>query len=174
MKKNKSKLALTLALLMVLSATSVFAAEDTHSIPVLLTVEVPRFSVTVPASLPITIDEDGAIQTADNAVIINHSAGPIAITDFQTNGISGWETVEYGTLDSDKAKAGTKQVSMQYTFDDIDVKTTGADTNDFSSSILIAKGASAPLIYDAEVPVQKTVQTDLEVVDIVIVFDWYE
>lgn len=168
----KKYLSLTLALLMVLSATTVFA--ETKTVPVTLTVEEPTFSVALPLSLPITIEGNGDITTAINAQIINNSAGPVAITNIQTQGINGWTTLEYGTLDMTTAKVDSKQATLQLEIKDKTIKTTGTDINDFSGFIRLAKGETAPLTYNAEVPAQKTAKTDAQIVEVLFTVGWDE
>lgn len=177
---SKSKLlSLCLALtLAVLSVTPVFAAEGDQTVPVDLTVEAPIFSVTVPLALPITIAEDGEIITSDSAAIINESAGPVVITALETNGINGWTTAAYGTIDMTTVKVNTKDVSLQLIFgDEVDgtvVKTTGENTNDLAGFIRLAKGETLPLPYDAEVPAQTAVYESAQIAEVVFTIGWDE
>lgn len=178
MTNTKSKfLPLLLALSLLLSVTPVFAAEE-QSVPVTLTVEAPIFSVTVPTALPVTITQDGSILTADNAAITNLSAGPIAIYDVEILAASGWETVAYGTLDLKDAQVNAKKLSLQLIFGDEEtgtiVNTTGADTNDFTNSILIPKGESLALPYNAEVPAQQDTYDAVEFAQVIFTVGWYE
>ena len=170
----KKYLSLTLALLMVLSATSVFAAPGDQTVPVDLTVEEPIFNVTVPLSLPITIDTDGSILTADNVNIINNSAGPVSITGVQITGANGWKTAEFGTVDMTTSKVGSKDVSLKLGLGAATVETTGENTNDFTGTVRIAKGASLPIIYDAEVPAQKTANVGTQVASVIFTLGWDE
>lgn len=180
MKTNfKSKfLSLLLVSTMLLSATPVLAAEGDQTVPVDLTVVEPIFSVTVPIALPITITEQGEILTSDTAAVINNSAGPVVITDIQTKGINGWETVAFGSIDMASAKVNTKNVSLQLIFGDKDrgtiVNTTGANSNDFAGSIRLAKNASLPLLYDAEVPAQTTAYESAQIAEVIFTIGWDE
>lgn len=174
----KSKaFSIMLALVMVLSASAVpvIAAEGEYSVPVELTVESPIFEVTVPYFLPITITDTGEVVTSDAATIINHSAGPIVISDIQTKGINGWKTVAYG---STSTKVNAKEVAMQLIFDDGEttttVSTTGNDTNDFTNPIRIAKGQTLAMPYRAEVPAQSSIYESIQVVEVAFIFDWDE
>lgn len=176
---SKSKfLSLLLVLAMVLSVSPVFAAEGDQNVPVTLTVEEPIFSVGIPTVLPITITEEGEVLTSDAAVIVNNSAGPVMIKNIQINGIDSWETVEFGSRDMKSVDVDTKEVSMQLIFGDEEtgtvVKTTGNDTNDFSGFIRIPKGESLPLPYNAEVPAQKEVHTEIQVAEVTFSFGWSE
>lgn len=178
MKTNLKLLSLFLVLAMLLSATPVMAAEGDQTVPVDLTVEAPIFSVTVPIALPITITEDGEIVTSDSAAIINNSAGPVVISDIQINGINGWETVSFGSIDMATAKVNTKNVSLQLIFGDKDtgttVSTTGEDINDFTGFIRLAKAETLPLLYDAEVPAQKTVYESAQIAEVIFTVGWDE
>lgn len=179
MKTNKSvSIFLTLVLLLAaIVPQAVFAADD-QTVPALLTVEEPIFSVTLPLSLPVTITEDGSIVTASGAEIVNHSAGPVVITNIKTRGINGWETVEYGTIDMTTAKVNTKNVSLQLTFGDeltgTKVTTTGVDTNDFTGFIRLAKDETLPLPYNAEVPAQTAVYVAEQFAEVVFTIGWDE
>lgn len=179
MKTNTTKFfSLFLVLAMLLSATPVMAAEGDQTVPVDLTVEAPNFSVTVPFSLPITIEADGSITTSDSAAIINNSAGPVVITAVETKGINGWATVAYGTIDMTTVKVNTKDVSLQLIFgDELDgtvVKTTGEDTNDLTGFIRIAKGETLPLLYNAEVPAQTAVYESAQIAEVIFTIGWDE
>ncbi len=178
MKTTTKFFSLFLVLVMLLSATPVMAAEGDQTVPVDLTVEAPIFSVTVPIALPITITEQGEILTSDSAAIINNSAGPVVISDIQIKGINGWETVNYGSIDMATAKVNTKNVSLQLIFGDKDtgttVSTTGEDTNDFASFIRLAKAETLPLLYDAEVPAQKTVYESAQIAEVIFTVGWDE
>lgn len=175
MKTNRTKFfSLFLVLAMLLSATTVMAAEGEQIIPVDLTVEEPIFSVTVPIALPITITEQGEILTSDTAAVINNSAGPVVITDIQTKGINGWETVAFGSIDMASAKVNTKHVSLQLTFGDKDTGTTGEDTNDFAGFIRLAKAETLPLLYDAEVPAQTTAYESAQIAEVIFTVGWDE
>ncbi len=179
MKTNRTKFfSLFLVLAMLLSATTVMAAEGEQTVPVDLTVEEPIFSVTVPMALPITITEQGEILTSDTAAVINNSAGPVVITDIQTKGINDWETVAYGSIDMASAKVNTKNVSLQLIFGDKDtgttVSTTGEDTNDFAGFIRLAKAETLPLLYDAEVPAQTTAYESAQIAEVIFTVGWDE
>ena len=179
MKTNRTKFfSLFLVLAMLLSATTVMAAEGEQTVPVDLTVEEPIFSVTVPIALPITITAQGEILTSDTAAIINNSAGPVVITDIQTKGINGWETAAFGSIDMASAKVNTKHVSLQLTFGDKDrgtiVNTTGEDTNDFAGFIRLAKAETLPLLYDAEVPAQTTAYESAQIAEVIFTVGWDE
>ena len=179
MKTNRTKFfSLFLVLAMLLSATTVMAAEGEQTVPVDLTVEEPFFSVTVPMALPITITEQGEILTSDTAAVINDSAGPVVITDIQTKGINGWETVAFGSIDMATAKVGTKEVSLQLIFVDeltgTTVSTTGEDTNDFAGFIRLAKAETLPLLYDAEVSAQTTAYESAQIAEVIFTVGWDE
>lgn len=178
MKTNRTKFfSLFLVLAMLLSATTVMAAEGEQTVPVDLTVEEPIFSVTVPIALPITITEQGEILTSDTAAIINNSAGPVVISAIQTKGINGWETVNYGSIDMTSAKVNTKNVSLQLIFGDeltgTTVSTTN-DSNDFAGFIRLAKAETLPLLYDAEVPAQTTAYESAQIAEVIFTVGWDE
>lgn len=179
MKTNTTKIfSLFLVLAMLLSATPVMAAEGEQTIPVNLTVEAPIFSVTLPTALPITITTEGDIETSDSVEAVNNSAGPVVITDLQINGINGWETVAFGSIDMATAKVNSKKVSLQLSFGDKDtgtvIKTTGKDTNDFTGFIRLAKAETLPLLYDAEVPAQSEAYESVQIANAIFIVGWDE
>ena len=175
MKKKLLSVVLTLLLLLATSVPA-YASEITTAgdgtVPVELTVEAPVFSVTVPTVLPITQTETGEVQVATNATIVNNSAGPIKISGLQTKGINGWSTTDFTSLDTKSAKVGSKSVGLNFKFGSANVKTKGADTNDFTGFVTLIKGESLPLTYDAKLPAQKTAQIGAQIAEVIFTVGW--
>ncbi len=174
---KKKLLSALLALTLILTSTTPAYASDitdtgVGTVPVDLTVETPIFSITVPTSLPITLDEYGEVSVATNATIINGSAGPVKITNIQTKGINGWSITNFAGLDINTAKVGTKSVGLSLNIGAANILTTGADTNNFIGFISIIKGQTLPLIYDAVLPAQKTAQTSAQIAEVIFTVGW--
>jgi hypothetical protein len=176
MKKKFLSVLLTLTLVFSLTSVPAYASEITAegdgTVPVNLTVETPIYDVTVPMVLPVTMTETGDIVVATDAVIVNKSAGPIKISNIKTKGVNGWSTTDYTGLDVKSAKVGSKNVGLTFTIDGMTTNTTGADLNDFSGAIILIKGESLPLIYNAKVPAQKVAQTDVQIAEVVFTVGW--
>jgi len=170
----KKLLAVLLTLTLISANLVVAFAADTSTVPVNLTVEPQIFSITVPTVLLITQTSTGEVQVADNVVITNNSAGPVKITDISTTGVNGWSTVDYDGLDVKSAKVGIKNVGFLFKIGGTETKTTGADLNNFASSVSITKGQSIPIIYDAKLPAQSTALVNTQVAEVVFTFGWDE
>ena len=54
------------------------------------------FSVTVPASLPLVIDQDGSVHVSP-ASIQNKSSGAVTVSGLTVEGVNGWSLVPYST-----------------------------------------------------------------------------
>lgn len=188
MKRNKI-LALILALTMALSLCCTAFADltvvdgeeittdgGTGSVPVELEAEAARFSVTVPSVLPIDVDADGVVSVANNAKIVNESAGAVKVTNLTITGINGWETADFDTVNMATEKVGSKKVAMVVN----NHKTTGATwTTPFvESEFPVMAGMNDTdsdelvITYDAKVPAQATSLTDVAVASIVFTVGW--
>jgi hypothetical protein len=175
---KKKLIATLLTLSLILSATTTaYATEITASgagtTPVDLTVETQILRVTIPLSLPITMTEDGNVVVADNASITNNGAGPIKITDIEIIGANGWSTVDYNSLDNDSATVGGKNVGFSLNLGATNILSTGADTDNFSDgAIVVTKGQSLPLTYDAVLPAQKDEMVGVQVAEVIFTIGW--
>lgn len=56
-----------------------------------------RFSVTVPASLTMTVSKYGEVYAASNAAIVNNSTGMVEVTGITVSTDNGWTLVPYGS-----------------------------------------------------------------------------
>jgi hypothetical protein len=171
----KKKILSSLLTLTLLFATgTVTALADSSTVPVDLTVEAPIFSVTVPTSLPITLTSTGEVQTASNAMVTNNSAGPVKITAITTNAINGWATEDYDAFAPKSAKINSKNFGLSLTLGQTDVHTKGANSNDFTGSIGLAKGQSLALTYDAKLPAQKEANSNAQIAEVIFTVGWDE
>lgn len=93
-------LALTLVLAMCVLpvvAADITTANTSGSSSVLLDVEEPVFSITVPTALPVHMDADGVVTTSTDLKILNNSHGMVKVTALEINPTSGWTIVDYDT-----------------------------------------------------------------------------
>lgn len=128
-----------------------------------------RFSVTVPASLSLTVSEHGAVYAADNAAIVNNSTGAIAVTGVTVSAANGWTLVPFSS-NMAAAKVDTKLIG--FSLNGAQSSNSGTSENlPLSNAWSIAKGASLPLSYDAVVSALSQPVSE-QVLTVVFVLDW--
>ena len=113
---------------------------------------VQRFSVTIPAVLPIAVSENGAVTTAANAQIINNSAGTVMVTDVWVSGENGWSVVPY-SRNMASEKVDSRQIGLRLNNAETDM-IGGDNTADLaltSYEWIIEPDEVLPLTYDAVV-----------------------
>jgi len=128
-----------------------------------------RFSVTIPASLSLIVSKTGAVYSANNAAIVNHSTGAVEVTAVTVTTANGWTLAPYST-NMANAKVDTKLIGFAL---------NGAATANASISEnltlpgdwSITKGGRLPLAYDAVVSAMSEVVSE-QVLTIVFVLDW--
>ena len=127
------------------------------------------FSVTVPVTLPLVVDESGEVHTG-SAEIINASTGTVVVSSVSISTKNGWQLVPY-TTDMAHAKVDAKQLGFK--INDAQTNKTG-DTEIFSltSPWKIAENSRLPLSYDAVVSAVSKAVTEQEVLSIVFVLEW--
>ena len=185
----KKFLALALALCMTLAlgvpafaATTVGASGGTGTVPVTVNAEASRFSVTVPTSLPISLDENGAPTTLP-AAITNNGTGPVKITNLEIAHVGEWATVDFDTTNLAADKIGTKHVAVKCGEADGEgaykdaakvEKTTGADAISFNAAnwSVINGGASMNVKYDAYIPLQAEALNNVTVANLIFTISW--
>lgn len=96
---------------------------SSQDIPVTLTADPMQFSVTLPSSLPITVDSTGKVYTASNAEIVNYSSRPVRVTDVIMESADGWTLIGY---DNCVPSSGSVALDIE------GVKSTGNNINDFT------------------------------------------
>ena len=127
------------------------------------------FSVTVPVTLPLVVDESGEVHTG-SAEIINASTGTVVVSSVSISTKNGWQLVPY-TTDMAHAKVDAKQLGFKIN----DVQTTkNGDSEAFSLSSPweIAENARLPISYDAVVSAVSQPVTAQDVLSIVFVLEW--
>ena len=127
------------------------------------------FSVTVPVTLPLVVDESGEVHTG-SAEIINASTGTVVVSSVSISTKNGWQLVPY-TTDMAHEKVDAKLLGFK--INDAQTDKTG-DTEIFSltSPWEIAENSRLPLSYDAVVSAVSKAVTEQEVLSIVFVLEW--
>ncbi len=127
------------------------------------------FSVTVPVTLPLVVDESGEVHTG-SAEIINASTGTVVVSSVSISAKNGWQLVPY-TTDMAHEKVDAKLLGFK--INDAQTNKTG-DTEIFSltSPWEIAENSRLPLSYDAVVSAVSKAVTEQEVLSIVFVLEW--
>ena len=127
------------------------------------------FSVTVPVTLPLVVDEGGEVHVGA-AEIINASTGDVIVSSVSISTKNGWQLVPY-TTDMAHAKVDAKQLGFKIN-DSVTTKTGDAETFSLTSPWTIAENGKLPLSYDAVVSAVSKAVTEQEVLSIVFVLEW--
>ena len=113
---------------------------------------VQRFSVMVPAFLPIAVSETGAVTATATAQIVNNSAGTVMVTDIRVSGENGWSVVPY-SRNMASEKVDSRQIGLK--LNNAETEMIGGDnTADLALTDyewIIEPDAALPLTYDAVV-----------------------
>ena len=131
-----------------------------------------KFSVTVPAYLPIAVSEIGVVTTAANAQIINNSAGKVMVTDIWVSGENGWSVVPY-RIDMASEKVDSRQIGLRINNAETGDCIDGTAALELTESEWIILPESAmPLYYDAIVSASSVPIMDLQVMTVYFVVGW--
>lgn len=128
-----------------------------------------RFSVTVPAVMPMAVGRDGTVYAADTS-IVNNSTAAVAVTAITVSADSGWTLVPYA-YNIAAAKVDAKLLGLCINGA---VTVAGGTTEDLNlvGDWVIPKGGSLPLACDAVVSAMSAPITDEQVMTLVFVIDW--
>ncbi len=130
---------------------------------------IETFSVTVPTTLPLRVDENGEVYGTD-VEIANHSSGSVKVSAVTLTGANGWSIVPFQTNMAAK-KVDAKLVGLRLNM----VETTmQADSETFSlgESWRILKEGTLPLTYDAVVSALSQPVTNETILSAVFVVEW--
>ena len=125
-----------------------------------------RFSVTVPATLNLTVAKNGTVYAATSAQIVNNSTGAVCVTSVELTAENGWQLVPYSTNMADE-KVDAKRIGFALN----GAKSDGTATLPMSGSWDIAKDGALSLDYDAVVSATSTPINE-QVLTVVFVLDW--
>lgn len=154
--------------------TSVDSATGSASVPVTVTREAATFSVTVPTTLPISVDANGNVTTATDAAINNNSGAPVAVTKVELASLSDWTLAAY-SRDILNLPVDTRQFGLQMNIGGKTVATSNSGTSDILSDSLnarIAKGQNCAVTYNALFPAQTTAVSDTQIANVVFTVSW--
>lgn len=154
--------------------TSVDSTTGSASVPVTVAREAATFSVTVPTTLPISVDADGNVTTATDAAIINNSGAPVAVTKVELTSQSNWTLAAY-SRDILNLPVDAKQFGLQMNIGDKTVATSNSGTSDILSDSLnarIAKGQNCAVNYNALFPAQTAAVSDTQIANVVFTVGW--
>ena len=127
------------------------------------------FSVTVPVTLPLIVDEGGEVHVGA-AEIINAATGDVIVSSVSISAKNGWQLVPY-TTDMAHAKVDAKQLGFKIN-DSVTTKTGDAETFSLTSPWTIAENGKLPLSYDAVVSAVSQPVTEQDVLSVVFVLEW--
>ncbi|RHO13289.1 hypothetical protein DW223_13705 [Butyricicoccus sp. AM18-35] len=156
------------------STKSVDPTTGSASVPVNVTREAATFSVTVPTTLPISVDADGNVTTATDATIINNSSAPVAVTKVELASLSDWTLAAY-SRDILNLPVDTRQFGLQMNIGDKTIATSNSGTSDILSDSLnarIAKGQNCAVTYNALFPAQTATVSDTQIANVVFTVSW--
>ena len=127
------------------------------------------FSVTVPVTLPLVVDESGEVHTG-SAEIINGSTGDVIVSSVSISTKNGWQLVPF---DTDMAHEKVDAQLLGFKIDDAQTSKTG-DTETFNLTALwaIEENGKLPLSYDAVVSAVSQPVTEQDVLSVVFVLEW--
>ena len=130
--------------------------------------EMSRFSVTVPASLTVTVSEHGVVYTATGAGIVNNSSGTVRVSGVTLRAENGWTIVPYAT-NMAAQKVDSKHIG--FALSGMQTAAIGKSEQLTASSMTVNAGATLPLAYDAVVSASSTAINE-QVLTIVFVVGW--
>ena len=127
------------------------------------------FSVTVPVTLPLIVDESGEVHTG-TAEIINGSTGEVVVSSVSISTKNGWQIVPYTT---DMAHEKVDAQLLGFKINDAQTSKTGnVETFALSAPWKIAENGRLPISYDAVVSAVSKAITEQEVLSVVFVLEW--
>ena len=130
--------------------------------------EMSRFSVTVPASLTVTVSEHGVVYTATGAGIVNNSSSAVQVSGVTLRAENGWTIVPYAP-NMAAQKVDSKRIG--FALSGMQTAATGKSELLTASSMTVSAGATLPLSYDAVVSASSAAINE-QVLTIVFVVGW--
>lgn len=152
-------------------ATDISIAGTPTTVPVVLEVEPATFSVTVPTTLPVYIDEDGLVTTPDTgATIVNNSAAPVAVTNVTVTAADTWQLIDFTT---DPATFKVNEHKLGLKLNGVATGANGTWTFDASKwSVIAAKNGQYNFTYEAILPPQTDESDGATMANVVFTIGW--
>ena len=127
------------------------------------------FSVTVPVTLPLVVDEAGKVYVA-SASIVNNSTGDVMVSSVSVTSKNGWEFVPYST-NMAKAKVDAKQVGFKINSSETS-KTGDSEVFTLAAPWTVKEADALSINYDAVVSAVSQPVTGQEIMSVVFVLEW--
>ena len=127
------------------------------------------FSVTVPATLPLVVDESGKVYVA-SASIVNNSTGDVKVSSVSVTSKNGWEFVPYST-NMARAKVDAKQVGFKINSSETS-KTGDSEVFTLAAPWTVKEADVLSINYDAVVSAVSQPVTGQEIMSVVFVLEW--
>ena len=127
------------------------------------------FSVTVPATLPLVVDETGKVYVAA-ASIVNNSTGDVKVSSVSVTSKNGWEFVPYST-NMARAKVDAKQVGFKSNSSETS-KTGDSEVFTLAAPWTVKEADALSINYDAVVSAVSQPVTGQEIMSVVFVLEW--
>lgn len=153
-------------------AVDVTASGGGGTATVVLDAAAATFKVTVPSALPVYIAADGTVTCAASgaAKIVNHSNGPVEVTEVRVEDVNGWTKQAYG-YDFSATPLNSREYTLQL---------NGADAVDgsvpselFGDGGVIAGGGSADVSYAVDAAAQSTALSEVTIANVVVTVAWH-
>ena len=127
------------------------------------------FLVTVPATLPLVVDETGKVYVAA-ASIVNNSTGDVMVSSVSVTSKNGWEFVPYST-NMARAKVDAKQVGFKINSSETS-KTGDSEVFTLAAPWTVKEADALSINYDAVVSAVSQPVTGQEIMSVVFVLEW--
>ena len=127
------------------------------------------FSVTVPVTLPLIVDEGGEVHVGA-AEIINASTGDVIVSIVSISTKNGWQLVPFAT---DMAHEKVDAQLLGFKINNAQTSKAGdAETFNLTAPWMIAENGRLPIDYDAVVSAVSQPVTEQDVLSVVFVLEW--
>lgn len=157
------------------SDPKVDASTGSASVPVNVTRGAATFSVTVPTSLPVSMNADGTVATATDAAIINNGSYPVSISKVEMTSINDWGLTVYDKTEVKKLPVDTKKIGMELTIGGKTIITASDTTSDTLSENLetsIEAAQRCLVSYNAAIPSQSAALSEIQVANVIFTVGW--
>ena len=129
------------------------------------------FSVTVPVTLPLVVDEDGEVHTG-SAEIINASTGTVVVSSVSLSAKNGWQLVPF---DTDMAHEQVDAKLLGFRLNNTQTTKNGStETLTLPTPWQIPESGALPITYDAVVSAVSQPITEQDVLSVIFVVEWQE
>lgn len=148
---------------------------------VIVNVEAAQMTVTVPVSLPASVDAQGNVTVATNAKIINKSYAPVMLSKYVDKVAAADWTEKVSTYDFTKDQIGTKNFAISFN----GVDSYGEEKSGIESVLKTEDGYiringsnetdntdEYTFTYDVKLSGQHEALTDVKVADVVFTIEW--